>query len=594
MARVADYIMERLYAAGAKHVFMVTGRGALFLSDAVARHKELGGVSVHHEQAAAYAAVAYAEVTGKPGACLVSTGCAGTNALTGVLNAWQDGVPCVFVSGQNKLDETSRHTGIPLRTFGQQEADIIPVVESITKYAVMITSPAEIVYEVERALHLAQTGRKGPVWIDVPLDIQNARIEPDDLETFVAEDDTDYQPLPEDIHYVASALRDSERPAILIGSGIRSAEAVRELEVFLEKHPIPVAYTGSAPDTYGVYNPLSIGSVGIMGCTRAGNFTVQNADLLLVLGCRLSAMTAGTSRAKFARAAKVVVVDVDPVEHSKRSVNIDRLIIADVKKFLCALIDEDVKAAGEEWRRKCLHWKRVFPKCDAKHKASEKVDLHYLAECLSEVLPEDSVFLSDAGLVEVILPTNISFGREQRCIHPASQGSMGFALPGLVGAHYAGDRPVIAVIGDGSVMMNLQELATIRYNNIPGKIFVINNNAYTTIRQRQVDLFRSRTIGTHPGDGVGCPNFMKIAAGFEIPYVRIDSSLELARQLKAVIDMDGPVLCEVMGMEDQGYLSSGHARDSKRRIVSRPIEDQRPYLDRELFLAEMIIEPIDQ
>ena len=594
MLRVADYIMERLCVGGAKHIFMVTGRGVLFLSDAVAAHKELKGISLHHEQSAAYAAVAYAQYTGKPGACLVSTGCAGTNALTGVLNAWQDGVPCVFISGQNKLHETSRYTGIPLRTFGQQEADIISIVDSITKYAVMITDPKQIVYEMEKALYLAQTGRKGPVWIDVPLDIQNMRVRPEELEHFVTENGSNYDPLPEDIQYVSKVLRNSNRPAILIGSGIWSADAVRDLEAFLAKYSIPVTYAGSAPDTYGLDNPLSIGSVGTMGCSRAGNFTVQNSDLLLVLGCRLSPMTTGSDCGKFARAAKVVVVDIDRVEHSKNNVKIDRLIIADVKKFLTSLMDEDIKRADEEWRNKCLHWKQIFPKCEEKYKTSEKVDLYFLAECLSEALPVGSVFLSDSGLVEVILPTNISFRKDQRCIHPVSQGSMGFALPGLVGVHYASDRPVIAVIGDGSIMMNLQELETIRYNNIPAKIFVINNNAYAVIRKRQVDLFRSRTIGTDPSNGVGCPDFMKVAKGFEIPYVRIDSSLDLQQKLKSIIEMDGAVLCEIRGLENQEYIRSSHARNSEKRVVVRPIEDQAPYLNRELFLSEMIIKAIDQ
>jgi len=594
MLRVADYIMERLCVGGAKHIFMVTGRGVLFLSDAVAAHKELKGISLHHEQSAAYAAVAYAQYTGKPGACLVSTGCAGTNALTGVLNAWQDGVPCVFISGQNKLHETSRYTGIPLRTFGQQEADIISIVDSITKYAVMITDPKQIVYEMEKALYLAQTGRKGPVWIDVPLDIQNMRVRPEELEHFVTENGSNYDPLPEDIQYVSKVLSDSNRPAILIGSGIWSADAVRDLEAFLAKYSIPVTYAGSAPDTYGLDNPLSIGSVGTMGCSRAGNFTVQNSDLLLVLGCRLSPMTTGSDCGKFARAAKVVVVDIDRVEHSKNNVKIDRLIIADVKKFLTSLMDEDIKRADEEWRNKCLHWKQIFPKCEEKYKTSEKVDLYFLAECLSEALPVGSVFLSDSGLVEVILPTNISFRKDQRCIHPVSQGSMGFALPGLVGVHYASDRPVIAVIGDGSIMMNLQELETIRYNNIPAKIFVINNNAYAVIRKRQVDLFRSRTIGTDPSNGVGCPDFMKVAKGFEIPYVRIDSSLDLQQKLKSIIEMDGAVLCEIRGLENQEYIRSSHARNSEKRVVVRPIEDQAPYLNRELFLSEMIIKAIDQ
>ncbi len=594
MIRVADYIMERLYAEDVKHVFMVTGRGALFLSDAVARHKELTGVSVHHEQAGAYAAVAYAQYNDKLGACLVSTGCAGTNALTGVLSAWQDGIPCVFISGQNMLQETSHYTGIPLRTFGQQEADIIPIVESVTKYATMITDSKQIVYEMEKALHLAQTGRKGPVWIDVPLDIQSMRIEPEELDCFEADDEeSGYKTLPDDIQYVKRLLHHSERPVILIGSGIRSADAVYELEAFLEKHPFPVVYTGSAPDTYGTDNSLSIGSVGIMGCTRAGNFTVQNSDFLLVLGCRLSSMTTGSEYSKFAREAKIVVVDIDPVEHSKNTVEIDRLVIADVKKFLTVLMDEDIKKANEEWQNKCLHWKHIFPICEDKYKTSEKVDLYYLAECLSEALPTESVFLSDSGLVELILPTNISFGKGQRCIHPASQGAMGFALPGAVGAYYASVLPIIAVIGDGSIMMNLQELETIRYNNIPVTIFVINNNAYAVIRKRQIELFRSRTIGTDPGNGVGCPSFRKVAESFEIPYVKIDNSLELQQKLKSIIDMDGPVLCEIMGLENQEYINISHARNSKGHFVRRPIEDQAPFLDRKRFLSEMIIKPLD-
>ena len=592
--RVADYIMDKLYLEGAEHIFMVTGRGALFLSDAVAAHKELTGISVHHEQAAAYAAVAYAQYTGRPGACLVSTGCAGTNALTGVLNAWQDGIPCLFISGQNKLGETSRYTGIPLRTFGQQEADIIPIVESITKYSVMITDPKKIVYEMAKALCLAQTGRKGPVWIDVPLDIQNMRIDPVELEQFQDDNRLNYDPLPEDIRYVVRALRRSKRPTILIGSGIRSADAVQDLKSFISKHPIPVTYAGSAPDIYGIHNPLSIGSVGIMGCSRAGNFTIQNSDLLLVLGCRLSPMTTDSDCSKFAREAKVIVVDIDRVEHSKGIINIDRLIIADAKKFLVSLMNEEVQAADMEWQNKCLHWKNIFPKCEDDYKTSEKVDLYHLAECLSGTLPDNSVFLSDSGLIELMLPTNISFREEQRCIHPASQGSMGFALPGLVGAHYASKSPIIAVIGDGSIMMNLQELETIRYNNIPAKIFVINNNVYAVIRKRQVALFRSRTIGTDPSNGVGCPNFMKVAEGFEIPYKRIDSSMGLQQKLKSIIDMDGPVLCEIMGLENQEYIRSSHTRDSKRHIVFRPIEDQAPFLDRDLFLSEMIVEPIDQ
>jgi len=344
----------------------------LFLSDAVARHKELKGISVHHEQAGAFAATAYAQCTEKIGACLVSTGCAGTNAITGLLCAWQDAIPCVFVSGQNKLQETKRYSGIPLRTFGQQEADIIGIVEPITKYATMITNPNQIVYEMDKALYLASSGRKGPVWIDVPLDIQNMRIEPDELEHFPTVIDFYFAPLAEDMAYVINALQRAERPVLLIGSGIRSADAIPELEKFVEKYRIPVTYTSSATDVYGASNQLSIGTVGSLGGTRSGNFAVQNSDLLLVLGCRLSPVTTGPDYKNFARGAKVIVVDIDQVEHSKNTVKIDRLIISDVKNFLGSLIKENARSASNEWQNKCIHWKQVFPLCEDKYKLTER------------------------------------------------------------------------------------------------------------------------------------------------------------------------------------------------------------------------------
>ena len=592
--RVADYVMESLYDNGAEHVFMVTGRGALFLTDAVAKHKDLKAICVHHEQSAAYAAVAYADYTGKPGACLVSTGCASTNALTGVLNAWQDGIPCVFISGQNKLEETTRYTGIPIRTYGQQEADIISIVESITKNAVMITDPKMIVYEMEKALYLSQHGRKGPDWIDIPLDVQNMRIRPDELEHFKIEQETKYEPSSDEIQYILDSLANAKRPVILIGSGIRSAEAIDEFHDLIEKYQIPVTYAGSATDIYADNNPLSIGSVGIMGCNRAGNFTVQNSDLLLVLGCRLSSMTTGPEVHKFSREAKIIIVDIDSVEHSKSCLNIDKLIIADVKKVINGLLANSIKKVNSDWLNKCLHWKNIFPRLEDSNKKSKKVDLYQLAEGLSEVMPKESVFVSDSGLIELILPTNINFKKTQRCIHPASQGSMGFALPGIIGAYFASNCTPICVVGDGSIMMNLQELTTIVYNNIPAKIFVVNNNAYAVIRKRMKELFRTRTIGTDSENGVGSPKFSKVAAGFEISYARIETSRNLKDQLKTVIDMDGPVLCEIMGLENQNYLSSGHARNSDGAIVSRPIEDQSPYMNREVFLEEMIVNPIDQ
>jgi len=591
--RVADYIIERLYGEGVSHIFMITGRGALFLTDAVAKHERLQSISTHHEQAAAFAAMAYAQANGKLGACLVSTGCASTNTITGLLCSWQDDVPCVFISGQNRLEQTTRHTGIPLRTFGQQEADIVGIVEPLTKYATMITDPEKIAYEIDKAFYNAQSGRKGPVWIDVPLDVQNMRIEPEDLERYTPPEETLLQPSKEDIIHVKEALDKAERPVILLGSGIQSAAAVPALEEFLEKYPFPVTYAHSAVDAYGAQNKLSIGSIGSLGGTRAGNFTIQNSDLLIVIGCRLSTITTGDEYDTFARAAKVIVVDIDKIEHSKKTVNIDQFVLSDAKKFLTTLIQENITSASDTWIEKCLHWKSLFPKCEERYKSKGEVDLYYLGACLSKALPGKSVLLTDSGLTELVIPSAVSLKRGQRLVHPAAQGSMGYALPASIGAYFAHGKEIITVIGDGSIMMNLQELQTISHNKIPVKIFVLNNNVYATIRNRQIDLFRTRTIGTDPSNGVSCPNFQKVAECFELPYVKIKDNTNLVQNLKKVIAKEGPVLCEIMTVKNQIYLHNSFGRNSKGRIIRRPIEDQSPFLDRKLFLSEMIIEPVD-
>ncbi|MGF0537428.1 thiamine pyrophosphate-binding protein [Agrobacterium sp. ES01] len=594
--RVADYIMQRLAQIGIGHVFLVTGRGALFLTDALAKHPQLTPVPVHHEQSASYAATAYAYRTGGVGACLVSTGCASTNAVTGVLSAWQDGIPCIFISGQNTLKETTRFTGIPLRTYGQQEADIISIVQPITKYARMITSADEIVEAMDQALMLANTGRKGPVWIDVPLDLQSAQI---DVDALSASATSDIKEPPkasrETIDAVASALAKANRPTLLIGSGVRSSGSEAKLKQFAKRWNIPVTYAPSAPDTFGSADALSIGSVGAMGCSRAGNFAVQNADLVLVLGCRLTSLVTGTEFCKFARDAKTIVVDIDAIEHTKDTIRIDQLVHSDLAAFLEDINQYEPHMVPTEWVEKCQHWKAIFSGVEPEFKDPEKVDLYELAHCLSDMLPASAALVTDSGLNEVILPSNVRFAEGMDCVHPAMQGAMGFALPAAIGAYFAKPGPVIAVIGDGSIMMNLQEMETIRYHKLPIKIIVINNNVYSIIRRRQQDLFRKRVIGTDPANGVSCPDFSKVATCFDLDYIAIDSPDMLQEGIADLLKRDGPTLCEIRGREDQEYIELGHARSVvDRRFVRRPLEDQTPFLNRELFLSEMIVEAIDQ
>jgi acetolactate synthase I/II/III large subunit len=594
MIRVADYIFEKLASIGVKTPFVVTGRGALFLNDAIAKRIDMEPCFVHHEQSASFAAIAASEVTGVLGCAVVSTGCASTNTLTGVLSAWQDGIPAIFISGQNALSETTRFTQSGIRTYGQQEADIIEIVQSVTKYSVMVTEPDSIRYELEKALYLAEEGRKGPVWIDVPLDIQNMRVDPENMKGFEPSTPTELLPSMNEIHEVASDLSKAERPVILIGSGIKHSQMVDELQLFAERNQIPVVYTLSAADVLGTRQTLCIGSVGSMGCSRAGAFAVQNSDYLLVLGSRLTSMTVGVDYCKFARNAKVVVVDIDKQEHSKDSIKIDQFIHADLKLFFEAISDIEINTHTESWVEKCIHWKKTFKNTHKVSSDNERVDLYDLADQLSTLMPETAVFVCDSGFSDVILPTNIDFGEQQTCVHPVSQGAMGFAVPAAIGIYECSKRPTVVVVGDGSIMMNLQELQTISSKGSNIKIFVINNNAYAIIRRRQKELFRKRTIGTDSSNGVTCPNFKSVAECFNLKYHFIEKTLDLHHGIQSVLDMSGPVLCEIMGLEDQQYVEVSFAKTKSKKFVRRPLEDQWPFLDRDVFLQEMLIDPIDQ
>ena len=592
--RVSDYIINKIYDTGSDTIFSVSGRGALFLTDAVAKHGKICNVAVHHEQSAAFAAVAYAQFSGKIGACLVSTGCASTNAITGVLSAWQDNIPCIFISGQNILNETSNYTGLKIRTFGQQEADIIPIIKSITKYSAMLHKGSDIVEELDKAIYYALEGRQGPVWLDIPLDLQSANVDVELPLPKVEIEKQVYSVSDNDISNLANKLLNAKRPVVLIGSGVRSASAEESLRLFIESQNIPLVYSNSAPDIYGTKNKLSIGSIGSMGASRAGNFCLQNSDLVLILGNRLSAYSTGVDFCDFARDAEKIVVDIDPIEHTKNGIKIDQLLEIDVELLLTKLNKLGISCNVTDWVDKCLHWKNKFSVVEQNFLNSDKIDLYELTEALSKVLPEKCSLVTDSGFIEVIVPTNFNFGNSQRSIHPISQGAMGFALPGAIGTHFASKQPVFVVVGDGSVMMNLQELQTIIHNKIPLKIIIINNNVYGIIRRRQSELFRGRIIGVDPNNGVSCPNFEKVALAFGLKYQLIEMKESLELSLKQLVETDGPVICEIICREDQSYIEVGTVRDQNKKMVRRPLEDQTPFLDRELFLSEMIINPIKQ
>ena len=597
LQRVADYIIEKLHSEGIDKIFLITGRGILYLTDAVAKEEGFDGICTYHEQGASYAAMAYAQARDGLGACLVSTGCAATNAVTAALCAWQDNVPVVFVSGQHMLQETTRYTGVPIRSFGSQEADIIEVVKPVTKYAVMLTNPQQVALEMEKAIYLAQEGRQGPVWIDVPLDVQNMRIEPETLPHFVPQaEKNDMKELAQQVRLAAEELNRAERPVLLIGGGVRSAGAIEEIAALVEKTRVPLVYTPSAADVYGAANDLSIGALGSIGGSRAGNFTVQNADHILAIGTKLCSQATGGDDAAFAREATLTVVDIDPMEHTKPGVSIDRVIVADAKDFLKELLQVSVETAQEAWTAKCLHWKETFALREedfirAQIECNEN-DLYALADVLTRTLPQRATVITDAGFEELIVPSSIRYRSGQRCLFPAAQGAMGYAVPAVLGAHFAGREDIVVVVGDGSVMMNIQELQAIAFHKIPAKIIVVNNNMYAVIRERQRMLFRKRTIGNDPGDGLGAPDFEKLSQGFGITYQRIEGSDQLEKGLQQLFATPGAVLCEVMCTSEQKFFHMSYGMNEQRRLERRPLEDLSPFIDRARLKEEMIVEPM--
>lgn len=591
--RVADFIIQYLKSKNIQTFFSVTGRGSLFLNDALARDKDVKSFFFHHEQAAAFAAITTPNINNKISCCMVSTGCASTNTITAVLSAWQDSLPVIFISGQNFLNETTTYKKTKIRTYGQQEANIIEIVKPITKYSKMITNPNKIKYEIDKALFFANDKIKGPIWLDIPLDIQNSRVNEKNLKSFIKKQEIKKCPN-KIINKVFSDIKVSKRPVVLIGSGIKNSNSKQEFIKFINKFRIPCVYTSAGCGVLGSENKFSIGSLGSQGCSREGAFSVQNSDLLLVLGSRLNSLTIGLDPEKFARDAKKIIVDIDKNEYFKNNLKNSSLILSDIGFFLKSINKKKIKNKWDKWSKKCLAWKKIFKDKKEILKNSRKVNLYELASVFSKTLPLDSIFLCDSGFIDVILPTNIDFKKKQICIHPISQGSMGFALPGIIGAHSAGKENIVSVIGDGSMMMNLQELQTINYYKIPAKIFIINNKMYGIIRRRQKELFRGRTIGTDNTNGVGYPNFKKISKSFGIKYKLIKTKKNLQNEINRVLKEKKTIICEIIADENQEYIETGHTKNKEGKIVRRPLEDQKPFLDRNLFLKEMIVKPIDQ
>jgi len=595
--RACDYIVKKLVNNGIKHVFMITGGGAMFLDDAIGLEKRLQYVCHQHEQACAMAAEGYARVTGKMAAVCITSGPGGTNALTGVLGQWMDSIPVLYLSGQVRFVTTIASTALPLRQLGDQEANIVDIVRPITKYAVMVTDPRTIRYHLEKAMHLAISGRPGPVWLDIPLDVQSSTIDEADLKPYDPEEDavTGYPgQLDSQVEAVMERLRTSERPVILAGAGIRLAGAAKTFYDMAERLGVPVQVAWNAIDLFPSDHPLYAGRPSTLG-QRGANFIFQNADLLLNLGCRLNVRQIGYTFPAVAREAYKISVDIDAAELKKPTIKIDLPINADAGEFIRRL-DKKLKLRKipekTAWRSWCKERIRRYPVVLPEYRRKEKpVNPYVFSETLARKLGANDVVVSSNGSSCVIPIQSMQIKWGQRHLVNSGCAAMGYGLPAAIGACFAsGGRRVICLEGDGSIQLNIQELETVCYHRLPLKIFIFNNGAYLSVRITQRNFFNGRMVGESASSGVGFPDFVKLARAYGIPAFRIRYSRNMEKAIDRVLETEGPALCDVMVDPDQVFAPRSASRQlADGRMVSSPLEDMYPFLDEEELLSNMII-----
>ncbi|MEG2881926.1 MAG: thiamine pyrophosphate-binding protein [Christensenella sp.] len=596
--RLADYVADFLAENGISDVFTVVGGGAMHLNDALGKNKGLHCVYNHHEQACAIAAESYARIHNKIAAVCVTTGPGGTNAITGVVGGWTDSIPMFVISGQVKYSTCARSTGLSLRAMGDQEFDITKAVECMTKYAVMVVEPNEIKYHLKRALFLAKSGRPGPVWVDIPVNVQGAMIETEALIDYDCTDDAarENPPMPssETINIIIEKLKSAKRPVIYAGSGIMGSGAHAQFTELIEKLNVPVVTAWNSIDEIYDEHPLYVGRGGIMG-DRAGNFAVQNSDLVLSLACRLSIRQVGYNYETWAREAYKIVVDVDEAELKKPTITVDMPVHANVADII-RLLNEQVKsplARRGDWIDKCAHWKEKYPVVCAKHyETKELANPYCFIKELSDRLGEGQITVVGNGSACVVGSHGFHMKKNQRFIINSGIASMGYDLPAAIGACYAsGGQDIICIAGDGSLQMNLQELQTVITNKLPIKLFVINNEGYHSIRQTQNSFFGKPLVGIGPESGdLSFPDMEKIAGAYGYPFVRCASNDNMGEAIEKTLNESGYAICEIMVTAEQNFEpKSASRRLEDGTIVSPPLEDLAPFLPREELKENMII-----
>ena len=598
--KLSDYVFRFVADLGVKHVFMVSGGGAMHLNDSLGRCPDIEFVCNLHEQASAMAAETYSKATNNLGVALVTTGPGGTNAITGVAGAWQDSTPCLFISGQVKRADMTGNRGV--RQYGLQEIDIVSLVNPITKYAVTIMDPVTIRYHLEKAVYLAKSGRPGPVWIDIPLDVQASMIDQESLGGFdkkEVEQPFAKNDLEEKAAKAIELLNESERPLFLAGNGIRLAQAEGNFLRLIDRLGIPVETTWLAIDILPNSHPLFVGRPGSVA-PRGANFALQNSDWLLTVGARLDTVLTGYAPDKLARTAKKIMVDIDPAEIRKMGAIIDVSVCTDAKSFILEFLKQSDRIKPKDrsaWMARCQEWKTKYPVILPEYRAQKGcVSTYYLSEILSEELKSDDLIVSGssgAGIEIFLLVLKVKAG--QRIFHTTALGPMGNGLPSTIGACLGGGRRrTVAVDGDGGFQLNIQELETVARLKLPIKFFVLNNQGYSSIRTSQHRYF-GRLTGADATSGLTLPDIVKVASAYDLTTMRIVDQTDLREKIRAVLKSPGPVICDVMVAPDEPRapsLSSMQRPDGS--MVSKPLEDLWPFLDRQEFLTNMIIPPLDE
>lgn len=599
--KLSDYIVGRFADWGVRHIFLVTGGGAMHLNDSIGKESRIQYVCNHHEQASAMAAEGYARISGQPGVINVTTGPGGINALNGVFGAWTDSIPMIVVSGQVKRETCMRAQGITgLRQLGDQEADIIAMVANITKYAVLIDDPLTIRYHLERAWHLAQSGRPGPCWLDIPVDVQAAAIDPATLRGYDPAEERhaldnfvgDPARLETDCHEVLQRIRNAKRPVILAGTGVRAAHAVAEFDQLFHRLGVPVT-TAWTHDLIATDNPFFCGRQGTIG-DRAGNFTVQNADVLLILGSRLSIRQTSYNWQSFAPRAFKIQVDIDTSEFHKPTVKPDVAIHSDAKRFLQELLRQC--DAGNyrpgihgSWLAWCRERVQRYPVVqDRQRQAGPPLNPYYFIEQLSAKLSDDDVIVCGNATSCIVPFQTMRLRKGQRLISNSGSASMGYDLPAAIGAAFANPgKRVICLAGDGSIQMNIQELQTVVHHHLPLKIFVLNNSGYLSMRMTQSGFF-GRLTGESAASGASFPDMVNVACAYGISSVRIERLSQLA-QIDLALAAEGPALIDVVLDPSQEFEPRSRARQlTDGRIVSPNLEDMYPFLDETELMDNVI------